>query len=144
MGRGGAKKFSRSALPPENMGLFFARARRLISSALAAPWCVMSISSVHGPEIGAPGIVLIHSLGRQVLKRFCKTFLKVPLACWGSTAATLQPNGLWNSQKTFYKTSFKNLPPQTVMSRGGIFEAGFGEILCSPHLQWAGKRKFAP
>ena len=30
-----------------------------------------------------------------------------------------------------------------VMSKGGIFEAGFGEILCFPHLQWAGKRKFA-
>ena len=29
------------------------------------------------------------------------------------------------------------------MSKGGIFEAGFGEILCFPHLQWAGKRKFA-
>ena len=27
--------------------------------------------------------------------------------------------------------------------KGGIFDAGFGEILSSPHLQWAGKRKFA-
>ena len=30
-----------------------------------------------------------------------------------------------------------------VMAKGGIFEAGFGEILRPPHLQWAGKRKFA-
>ena len=30
------------------------------------------------------------------------------------------------------------------MYKGGIFDAGFGEILRSPHLQWAGKRKFAP
>ena len=30
-----------------------------------------------------------------------------------------------------------------VVTKGGIFEAGFGEILRSPHLQWAGKRKFA-
>ena len=28
--------------------------------------------------------------------------------------------------------------------KGGIFDAGFGEILRSPHLQWAGKCKFAP
>ena len=26
----------------------------------------------------------------------------------------------------------------------GIFDAGYGETLCSPHLKWAGKRKFAP
>ena len=30
------------------------------------------------------------------------------------------------------------------MCKGGIFDAGFGEILLSPHLQWVGKRKFAP
>ena len=30
------------------------------------------------------------------------------------------------------------------MSKGGIFDAGFGEILRSPHLQWTGKCKFAP
>ena len=30
------------------------------------------------------------------------------------------------------------------MCKVGIFDAGFGEILRSPHLQWAGKRKFAP
>ena len=27
--------------------------------------------------------------------------------------------------------------------KGGIFDAWFGEILRSPHQQWAGKRKFA-
>ena len=29
-----------------------------------------------------------------------------------------------------------------VICKGGIFYAGFGEILRSPHLRWAGKRKF--
>ena len=33
--------------------------------------------------------------------------------------------------------------PACQMAKGGIFEAGFGEILRPPHLQWAGKRKFA-
>ena len=39
-------------------------------------------------------------------KGFVKWYLKVPLACLGSTAAAVQPNGLWNSQKTVYKTFF--------------------------------------
>ena len=39
-------------------------------------------------------------------KDFVKCFLKVPLACLGSTAAAVQPNGLWNSKKTFYNTFF--------------------------------------
>ena len=30
------------------------------------------------------------------------------------------------------------------MCKGGIFDAGFGEILPSPHLKYAGKRKFTP
>ena len=47
---------------------------------------------------------------------FVICFLKVPLAFLGSTAAAVQPNGLWNSQKTFCKTFFHNLPPQTVES----------------------------
>ena len=37
-------------------------------------------------------------------KGFVKRFLKVPLACLGSMAAAVQPNGLGNSQKTVYKT----------------------------------------
>ena len=37
---------------------------------------------------------------------FVNFFLKVPLACLGSTAAARQPNSLWNSPKTFYKTFF--------------------------------------
>ena len=37
-------------------------------------------------------------------KGFVKCFRKVPLACLGSMAATVQPNGLGNSQKTFYIT----------------------------------------
>ena len=37
-------------------------------------------------------------------KGFVKSFLKVPLACLGSVAAAVQPNGLGNSLKTFYKT----------------------------------------
>ena len=39
-------------------------------------------------------------------KGFVKCFLKVPLASLGSMAVVVQPNGLWNSQKTFYKTCF--------------------------------------
>ena len=31
-----------------------------------------------------------------------------------------------------------------IKTKGGIFDVGFGEILRSPHLQWAGNRKFAP
>ena len=46
-------------------------------------------------------------------KGFVISFLKVPLACLGSMAAAVQPNGLWNSQKTFYKTFFHNLTPST-------------------------------
>ena len=45
--------------------------------------------------------------GGNLFWRFCNTcacFLKVPLACLGSMAAAVQPNGLGNSQKTFYKT----------------------------------------
>ena len=38
-------------------------------------------------------------------KGFVVCFLKVPLSCWGSMAAAVQPNSLENSQKTFYKTS---------------------------------------
>ena len=30
------------------------------------------------------------------------------------------------------------------MSKAGIFDIGFGEILLSPLLQWAEKRKFQP
>ena len=30
--------------------------------------------------------------------------MKVPLACLGSMAAAVQPNGLGNTQKTFYRT----------------------------------------
>ena len=48
-----------------------------------------------------------YSLERQVVeeeKKIEKCFLKVTLPCMGSTAAAVQPNGLWNSQKTFYKT----------------------------------------
>ena len=35
---------------------------------------------------------------------FVLCFLKVPLAWLGSMAAAVQPDGLWNSPKTFYKT----------------------------------------
>ena len=37
-------------------------------------------------------------------KGFVKCFLKVPPACLGSTATAVQPNGLGNSRKTFYKS----------------------------------------
>ena len=38
------------------------------------------------------------------VKGFVICFLVVPLACLGSMAAAVQPNSLWNSQKTCYKT----------------------------------------
>ena len=34
------------------------------------------------------------------IKGFVIFFLEVPLACLDSLAAAVQPNGLWNSQKT--------------------------------------------
>ena len=49
-----------------------------------------------------------YSLERQVVeeeKKIEKCFWKLPfLPCMVSTATAVQPNGLWNSQKTFYKT----------------------------------------
>ena len=41
-------------------------------------------------------------------------FLKVPLACLGSMAAAVQPNGLGNSLKTFYKTFSTSCRHQSV------------------------------
>ena len=45
---------------------------------------------------------------------FVVCFLKVPLACWGSMAAAVQPNSLGNSKKTSYKTSLNKCPPHPV------------------------------
>ena len=45
-------------------------------------------------------------------KGFVKCFLKVLLACRGSMAAAVQPNVLWNSYKTFYKTFFTICRPR--------------------------------
>ena len=42
--------------------------------------------------------------GGHLFEGFVANFLKVPLACWGSSVAAVQPNSLGNSQKTFYKT----------------------------------------
>ena len=49
-------------------------------------------------------------------KGFVISFLKVPLACLGSMAAAVQPNGLWNSQKTFYKTFLTSCRPDCLQS----------------------------
>ena len=38
--------------------------------------------------------------GSRLCTMCCK---KVPPVCLGSTAAAVQPNGLWNSRNTFYK-----------------------------------------
>ena len=54
----------------------------------------ISLSSVLQVQSGASGWE----------KGFVKCFLKVPIAYFGSTEAAVQPSGLWNSQKTFYKT----------------------------------------
>ena len=44
-------------------------------------------------------LLKLYSLMRQVVKKgFIKCFLKVPLACLGSRAAEVQPNGPWNSR----------------------------------------------
>ena len=45
---------------------------------------------------------------------FVVNFLKVPLACWGSNVAAVQPNSLGNSQKTFYKISHNKWQPHLV------------------------------
>ena len=42
--------------------------------------------------------------GGHLFRRFCHKFSKSSLACLGNMAAEVQPNGLWNSQKTVYKT----------------------------------------
>ena len=51
---------------------------------------------------------------------FVVNVLKVPLACWGSNVAAIQPNSLGNSQKTFYITSQNKWPPRLVdhLTRG--------------------------
>ena len=64
------------------------RSRSLPSSALACPHFA------------------VQSMAAGCEKGFVKCFLKVPLASLGSMAVVVQPNGLWNSQKTFYKTCF--------------------------------------
>ena len=46
---------------------------------------------------------------------FVVNVLKVPLACWGSMSAAVQPNSLGNSKKTFYKTSQNKWPPHLVL-----------------------------
>ena len=43
---------------------------------------------------------------------FVTYFLKVPLACLGSMAAAVQPSGMGNSQKTFYKTFLTSYRPR--------------------------------
>ena len=55
--------------------------------------------------------VQVHLEGHEVLldqaRRYKITidlFQKVPLACLGSMAAAVQPNSLWKSQVTFFKT----------------------------------------
>ena len=50
--------------------------------------------------------------GGNLSWRFCKMFSESSLACLGSTAAALQPQGLWYSQKTFYKTLFTTWCPR--------------------------------
>ena len=51
----------------------------------------------------------------NLFRDFDKCFLKVPLACLGSMAAAVWPNSMCNTQKTFYKTCWNKLPPQTVV-----------------------------
>ena len=48
----------------------------------------------------------IQSKAATCEKGFENCFLKVSLACLGSMAAAVLPSGLWNSEKTFYKTVF--------------------------------------
>ena len=47
---------------------------------------------------------------------FAIFFLKVPLACMGSMAAAVQPNCLWKSQKTCYKTFTSTCCPRLYLS----------------------------
>ena len=53
------------------------------------------------PKSGAAGCV----------NGFVTYFLEVPLACFGSMAAAVQPNCLWNSQKTLSKTFYSTCRP---------------------------------
>ena len=46
------------------------------------------------------------------VKGLVTCFWKFPIACLGSMAAAVQPNSLWNSQKTFYKTAFTTCRPR--------------------------------
>ena len=45
-------------------------------------------------------------------KGLVKCFQKVSLASLGSMGAAVQPNGLWNSRKIFYKTFFTTSRPR--------------------------------
>ena len=60
-------------------------------------------------------------------KGFVKCFLKVPLSYLGSTAAAVQPNGLWNFQKHVLQNLFHNQAPQTVQSGYGGCHTGYGK-----------------
>ena len=72
-----------------------------------------------GTWVGSTLIWVVHHLdlpggAATCSKGFVVHFLKVPLACWGSSVAAVQPNSLGNSQKTFYKTSQNKWPPHLV------------------------------
>ena len=47
-------------------------------------------------------------------KGVVKWFFGSSLACFGNTAAAVQPNSLWNFQNIFKQNLFPNLTPQTV------------------------------
>ena len=52
-------------------------------------------------------------------KRCVTCFLEVSLACLGSVAAAVQPNFLWNSQKTCCKTFSKTCRPKLYIGKVG-------------------------
>ena len=58
---------------------------------------------------------LIQSGAAGSEKGFVKCSMKVPLACM---AASVQPNCLWNCQKTFYKTFFTPAAPDCMIIVG--------------------------
>ena len=49
-------------------------------------------------------LYIVQSGAATCSEGFVICFLEAPLACLSSITAAVQPNSLWNSQKTFYKT----------------------------------------
>ena len=73
-----------------------------------------------------------YSLWRQLVEMvFVICFLNAPFAFLGSVEAA---NGLWSSQKTFYKNLFDKLPPNIVLNEGEY------ELISNTYLEFCHKK----